>query len=248
VATNDDDILGAGRFPTEAHLPAAGGETCPGGVSEGAGEARREEGARHGEPADPVLSEPVLAEPVPAEGAAAAAPSPKRSRRGTFEVVVLVLLAFLLALSLKTYVAEAYEIKGKSMEPTFSDTERVVVLKAFYELGRGDIVVFESSEDPGKDLIKRVVGLPGETVEVRGGTVYVNGKPLDERAYSSRRSRRPFPSGRRAVARLGPDEYYVLGDNRPDSHDSRYFGPVRAESIKGKVVVRWWPFGQFASF
>ncbi|MBI4601081.1 MAG: signal peptidase I [Planctomycetes bacterium] len=159
--------------------------------------------------------------------------------------MLLVLTALVLALSLKTYVAEAYEIKGKSMETTFLNGQRVVVLKSFYEVGRGDIVVFASSEDPTKDLIKRVVGLPGERVSIRGGRVYINGEPLDEDyARHDARDLRDGP----VESRVKRGYYYVLGDNRPDSHDSRYFGAIPASSVKGKVVARWWPFSEMRAF
>jgi signal peptidase I len=183
---------------------------------------------------------------VPFSSAAGARGKPRRERSGALEALMLVLSAFLLALTLKTYVAEAYEIKGRSMEETFSDGQRVVVLKAFYALQRGDIVVFASSEDPGKDLIKRVVGLPGEVVQIRRGGVYINGKRLEE-DYLKPNARGRYETTREPV-RLDPNCYYVLGDNRPDSHDSRYFGEVPKGSIKGKVVVRWWPFSMFKSF
>jgi signal peptidase I len=169
----------------------------------------------------------------------------KKERNGLLEALFLVLIALVLALTLKTYVAEAYEIKGKSMFPTFENGQRVVVLKAFYEIKREDIIVFTSKEDPSKDLIKRVVGLPGETVRIAGGQVYINGVELPE-AYAQHddRDRRERPLERRIPA----GHYYVLGDNRPDSHDSRSFEEVPATNIKGKVLFRWWPFGEFRSF
>lgn len=166
-------------------------------------------------------------------------------RNGVLEAFVLVLVALVLALTLKTYVAEAYEIKGRSMEPTFHHGERVVVLKAFYGIHRRDVIVFASSEDPTKDLVKRVVGLPGETLKVVGGSVYVNGVHLDETYI------RNFQAGYRDtvyVSRVPEGHYYVLGDNRPDSHDSRYFQSIPAASVRGKVVVRWWPLSALESF
>ncbi|MGQ9589207.1 MAG: signal peptidase I, partial [Planctomycetota bacterium] len=164
--------------------------------------------------------------------------APRRERSGILEAFALVLVALVLALTLKTYVAEAYEIKGRSMEPTFHNGERVVVLKAFYEIHRHDIVVFASSEDPSKDLVKRVVGLPGETVRVVGGRVFVNGEELKETYI---RDFRPGFGDVVYEAKVPPGHYYVLGDNRPDSHDSRYFHAVPAARIRGKVVLRLWP-------
>ena len=134
------------------------------------------------------------------------------------------------------------------MEPTFQNGQRVVVLKAFYGLETGDIVVFASTEDPTKDLIKRIVAGPQDELSVVNGKLKVNDDLVDEGYLLGREtgfeyeSRLPHPNP------LPEGEYWVLGDNRPDSHDSRYFGPIPAESIKGKVVVRWWPFDSLRSF
>ena len=179
----------------------------------------------------------------------------RKEKNGVIEALVLVLIALVLALTLKTYVAEAYEIKGKSMQTTFESGQRVVVLKAFYSIGRGDIVVFSSSEDPAKDLIKRVIGLPGERIKVAGGNVYINGESdsgspqgwwqlTEAYAKHDERELRDSP----IETRIPDDEYFVLGDNRPDSHDSRSFGPIPLSSIKGKVVVRWWPPETLSSY
>lgn len=171
--------------------------------------------------------------------------APRRERSGFVEALVLVLVALVMALSLKTYVAEAYEIRGRSMEDTFHNGQRVVVLKSFFEIARGDIIVFASSEDPNKDLIKRVVGLPGETVRIFRGDVFINGKKIDE-AYAKHDAR-----DRRAQARtetIKPGHYYVLGDNRPDSHDSRAFEAIAAGSIRGKVIACWWPLADMKAF
>ncbi len=168
-----------------------------------------------------------------------------RARSSVLEALVLVLLALVLALTLKTYVAEAYEIKGRSMAPTFHNGERVVVLKVLYGVERGSVVIFSSRDDPTKDLIKRVIGLPGEHVRIEPGRVLVDGKPLEER-YIKDQAFGEYDAPVDEV--LGPNEYFVLGDNRDDSHDSRRFGPVPIEALKGRVVVRWWPFHEVSTF
>ena len=187
----------------------------------------------------------TVATPPPEAAGASRAEKAGKERSGLLEAFVLALIALALALTLKTYVAEAYEIKGRSMEPTFLSGQRVVVLKAFYEIHRFDIVVFTSTEDPSKDLIKRVVGLSGETLKVSGGRVYIDGRKLDEKyaRHDQRELLEEFPE-----TRIPPGHYYVLGDNRPDSHDSRYFEAIPLSNIRGKVVVRWWPFSEFRSF
>ncbi len=182
----------------------------------------------------PAESEDAGKAPAPPEGKPQA---PGKGSGSFLEVALVVLLALFLALLLKVYVAEAYEIKGRSMERTFHEQERVMVLKVFYEIRRGDVVIFSSSENPEKDLIKRVIGLPGDVIEVNDGEVSVNGEKLDEHRYAITRNHRPQV----VKDRVPPGKYYVLGDNRPDSMDSRQFHAIDASSIKGKVVLRWWP-------
>ena len=166
-------------------------------------------------------------------------------RSAVAEIVVLVLLAFTLAMTTKTYVVEAYEIKGRSMVPTFDDGQRVVVLKLFSDIQRGDIVIFSSQDDPGKDLIKRVIALPGERIQIRKGIVRINGKVLKE-GYLEDKDYGLYDA--EIDEEVGLGQIYVLGDNRDDSHDSRRFGSVSEESLKGKVVVRWWPFHEVKTF
>ena len=166
-------------------------------------------------------------------------------RSAVAEIVVLVLLAFTLAMTTKTYVVEAYEIKGRSMVPTFDDGQRVVVLKLFSDIQRGDIVIFSSQDDPGKDLIKRVIALPGERIQIRKGIVRINGKVLKE-GYLEDKDYGLYDA--EIDEEVGSGQIYVLGDNRDDSHDSRRFGSVSEESLKGKVVVRWWPFHEVKTF
>ena len=200
-------------------------------------------------------TEPVEAEDVDAAAVDAKTPpaDPVRKRgllercyrSAVAEIVVLVLLAFTLAMTTKTYVVEAYEIKGRSMVPTFDDGQRVVVLKLFRDIQRGDIVIFSSQDDPGKDLIKRVIALPGERIQIRKGIVRINGKVLKE-GYLEDKDYGLYDA--EIDEEVGLGQLYVLGDNRDDSHDSRRFGSVSEESLKGKVVVRWWPFHEVKTF
>ena len=200
-------------------------------------------------------TEPVEAEDVDAAEVDAKTPpaDPVRKRgllercyrSAVAEIVVLVLLAFTLAMTTKTYVVEAYEIKGRSMVPTFDDGQRVVVLKLFSDIQRGDIVIFSSQDDPGKDLIKRVIALPGERIQIRKGIVRINGKVLKE-GYLEDQDYGLYDA--EIDEEVGLGQIYVLGDNRDDSHDSRRFGSVSGESLKGKVVVRWWPFHEVKTF
>ncbi len=136
-------------------------------------------------------------------------------------------------------------VDGHSMEPTFHGDDRLVVSRAHYLLGRperGDIVVFNSlvpsEADRGVMLIKRLVGLPGETVELRDQLVYINGEPLAE-PYIKEECRLSRCSDETWV--LGDDEYFVMGDNRNNSRDSRRFDAVPIQKIVGQVIFRYWP-------
>jgi signal peptidase I len=175
-----------------------------------------------------------------------------RRRRRTRHVVEWVLLvggALVIALLIKTFLFQAFYIPSESMLPTLEKNDRVLVNKLayqFHDVARGDIVVFKAP--PGvapdvKDLVKRVIGLPGETIEARAdGNVYINGKRLVERWLPDGVRTRP---GFKPI-RIPPDSYYVLGDNRPDSKDSRYFPShfVRKDDIVGRVFVRIWPLNR----
>lgn len=138
-------------------------------------------------------------------------------------------------------------VSGHSMEPTFYGDDRLVVSRVHYLLGepqRGDIIVFNSL-DPreaadGVMLIKRVIGLPGETVEMRDQIVYVEGSRLDE-PYTLEACRLSNPRCRDKTWTLGPNEYFVMGDNRNNSKDSRVFNAVPLPKIVGQVIFRYFP-------
>ncbi len=201
------------------------------------------EGGQYGAPGDEIfVPPPGGAADMPPHDSTGEEKEEEKPRSGILEALALVFVAFALALILKSYVAEAYEIKGRSMWPTFKSGERVIVLKAGYTVQRGDVVVFASTEDANKDLIKRVVGLPGDRIELRDGKVFVNGEPLEE-AYVELPALSASPE-----ETVPPEKYYVLGDNRPDSHDSRYFRSIPKGNLRGEVVLRWWPFEEFDFF
>jgi signal peptidase I len=129
-----------------------------------------------------------------------------------------------------------FKIDGSSMEPNLHHDEYVIVDKVTYLFGRpqrGDVVVFYLEGQP-KDYIKRIIGLPGETLEVRNGTVYVDGLPLDEPYVAP-------GSDMESAIQLGPDQYYVMGDNRSNSSDSRNFGPIELGNIVGRAWIVYWP-------
>lgn len=148
------------------------------------------------------------------------------------------------------FLFQPNQVKGHSMDPTFHDGEYILTDKISFRMGlprRGDVVVFASPKNADVDFIKRIIGLPGERIKIRSGKVYINGALLDESTYLA------------AGVYTGPEsflaenqeysvptgKYFVLGDNRPGSSDSRDFGPVVPKEFIGKVFFRYWPIDRF---
>jgi signal peptidase I len=198
-----------------------------------------------GEVATPPVEPPVEV-PQPAEDGAVGSSRQKakanRKKQG-YEWLVLVAASLAVALVVRGFLIQAFYIPSESMVPTLVKNDRVLVNKLSYKLHdvhRGDIVVFKAP--PGaataqvKDLIKRIVGLPGETIEGRNGSISINGQPLDEPYLSPDVRSRDFPP-----EKIPPDKYYVLGDNRQDSRDSTFFHAIDESAIVGRAFVKIWP-------
>ena len=174
-----------------------------------------------------------------AEAEASGGPSALRT---IIEWVAVIGGALAVALVIQSFLVQAFYIPSSSMEPTLEVGDRVLVNKLSYDLhdvNRGDLVVFERPDGSAgdiKDLIKRVIGLPGETVEIRDGSVLIDGRVLDE----------PYLADDEVLVEFAPvqvpeDQVFVMGDNRDDSRDSRVFGPITIDSIVGRAFVRVWP-------
>jgi signal peptidase I len=154
--------------------------------------------------------------------------------RELVETLILTLVIFLVI----RFAVQNFRIEGYSMEPNFHDGEFLLVNKILYMLRppeRGDVIVFVPPTSSSRDFIKRVIGLPGDRVEVINGKVYINGEMLDE----------PYPlnvaSYSAPAVTVPPDEYFVLGDNRNNSSDSHSWGTVSVKKIIGKAWVTYWP-------
>jgi signal peptidase I len=151
------------------------------------------------------------------------------------EIVETLLLTAIIFLAVNTAVGR-FRIEGPSMQPNLHEGEYAIVDKISYQLHppeRGDIIVFERQGQP--DLIKRVIGLPGETIEIRDGQVLINGLPLPEPYLTS-----PMV-GSMPPQTIEADHYFVMGDNRNNSSDSRSFGTVTAQVIVGRAWIIYWP-------
>jgi signal peptidase I len=155
-------------------------------------------------------------------------------------------IALSLAIVIIIFFYQPVKVEGTSMTPLISDQERIFINKFVYRFGpieRGDVVVFWYPLDRSKSFIKRVVGLPEDTVEIREGRVYLNNKMLEE-PYIPAESEdfATYPA-----TRIPNGEYFVMGDHRSSSNDSRMFGPVPRKFIYGKAVFAYWPVDHFGS-
>lgn len=158
-------------------------------------------------------------------------------------LVVVLVITYLIV----HFVGVRTEVIGTSMTPTLENGDNLIVEKLSYRFGdpqRYDIIVFPYPENPKKHYIKRIIGLPGETVQIMDGYVYINGELLDE-SYGNAVMNNAGVAAEPVV--LGSDEYFVLGDNRNNSEDSRYaaVGNIKRSDIAGRAWVRIWPFKSF---
>jgi len=179
----------------------------------------------------------------------------RKTRRAIIEWTILIGSALVIAILIKTFLFQAFYIPSESMKPTLNVGDRVLVNKLSYkvhDVNRGDIVVFETpprAKDANgeiKDLVKRVVALPGDTLETHGGQVFINGRQLNE-PYLLKGIKTCAPNSTEATCadfpprKIPADDVFVMGDNRPASKDSRYFGPIKESLIVGRVFIRIWP-------
>jgi len=204
--------------------------------------------------ADPADPEPAGTEPAEAgpAGTGSRRRRRRRRRRALAETGVIIVVAVLLAGLMRTFAFQTFWIPSASMVPTLGVYDRVLVQKAFFswhDVREGDIVVFShppldqcGGPQEGGDLVKRVIALPGQTIYSQGNSIYVDGRRLAEPylpGYDPLGP--PIPDAtRQHPYRVPPGEFYMLGDNRADSCDSRYWGPIQGSSIIGKVVLTIW--------
>jgi len=176
------------------------------------------------------------------------------SSRTVLEYVVLAVVAISVALLIQAFLVKPYRIPSPSMEDTLLVGDRVLADRIswrFSDPQRGDIVVFHPPT-PGPVLIKRIVGLPGDTLSLRDGAVYVNGERLTEpyvhRVDGAPEPTEPFTMGLpwnlQQSYTVPADSYFMMGDNRTDSADSRDFGPVARDQLVGRAFARYWPVGR----
>ena len=160
------------------------------------------------------------------------------------ETVETIVIALVLAFLIRTFVVQTFWIPSGSMRSTLLEGDRIMAYKLFYGIDRvqmGDIIIFKFPLDPSADFVKRVIGLPGDTVEIKNKKVYINGERLIEPYVSHSDSWNVgFPRDEYGPIKVPPGSLFVLGDNRDSSEDSRYWGYVPDKNLVGEVFLIYW--------
>jgi signal peptidase I len=165
-----------------------------------------------------------------------------------YSFIETVLVSLVLAIVLYLFIMTPHEVVGNSMHPTYKNGEFLMANKISYKFSepqRGDVVIFQYSE--AQDFIKRVIGIPGDEVMIKDGKIYINGNLLKESNYlldSVITNGGSYIHEGQTIT-VGENQYFVCGDNRPNSSDSREFGPVDRGKIKGKAWIVFFPFSEF---
>lgn len=176
---------------------------------------------------------------------------PTSPMRNAIEWVLVIVGAVLIALIVRNFVMQSFQIPSESMSPTLAVGDRVLVNRLSYRLhdiNRGDVVVFDrpATSPKGPDdpdyLIKRVIGLPGETIEARDGVVHIDGAPLDEPYIDDSVATKDLDE----PVQIPEGEIFVMGDNRTNSEDSRFIGPIAEDSVVGRAFAVIWPLSRFS--
>lgn len=162
------------------------------------------------------------------------------------ETIVVALSIFVVVY---LFLVQPHEVKGNSMEPNFHNNEYILTDKISYRFSdpkRGDVVIFKSPKNPDVDYIKRIIGIPGEKVKIQSGFVYINDKKINEVYLRENTVLYPGSSMQEGADIIIPENYYfVMGDNRSHSSDSREFGPISQANIIGRAFMRYWPLSEF---
>lgn len=152
----------------------------------------------------------------------------KNAKNNTWEFIKVVLISLAIVLPIRTYIAQPFIVSGESMEPNFHDGEYLIIDELTYQFRqprRGEVIVFRYPLNPREFFIKRIIGLPGETVEIQTGKVVAKAAP-------------------NVTMILSENEYFVMGDNRPNSSDSRFWGALPKNKIMGRALLRLWPIAR----
>lgn len=171
------------------------------------------------------------------------------------EIIKVVIISLAIIIPVRYFLIQPFYVNGASMEPNFHDHEYLIINEIVYRVddpARGDIIVFRYPKDPSQYFIKRIIGLPGEKIKIKDNKIYIyndkypNGVVLNEEVYLPEDMQTPYFSKSEFV--LGDNEFFVMGDNREQSLDSRKFGAVPRRLIIGKAWIRGWPFDKIQIF
>jgi len=179
------------------------------------------------------------------------------------EIIKIFLLALIVIMPVRVFLFQPFFVQGASMEPNFENGQylivnelgykktdlKIAVVKPFKDISRGDVMIFRYPKNPKQYFIKRIIGLPGEEIEIKNGKVYIHNKENLEgfRLEENYLSRTLLTEGE-GKHKLEDDEYFVMGDNRSHSSDSRMWGPINEDDIIGKVLLRAWPIAEAKVF
>ncbi|MFA7468660.1 MAG: signal peptidase I [Desulfotomaculaceae bacterium] len=166
--------------------------------------------------------------------------SEKKQKSALLEILESVAIAVLLAVLIRMFLFQPFIIPSESMYPTLQISDRIMVNKLSYHLGdpgRGDVIVFKYPMDPSRDFVKRLIAVGGETIEVRDNVIYINGNAVSEEYLPPDL----IMNGDFGPVEVPPGTYFMMGDNRNSSEDSRSWGMLPEENIIGKAVVIYWP-------
>lgn len=179
-----------------------------------------------------------------------------KAKRELWSWIRAVAIAILIALLVRHFIFSNYIVRGESMMPTLQDGNRLVVNKIGYSVGtphRFDVIVFHATKT--EDYVKRIIGVPGDTISYKNDQLYVNGNAVDEPYLQKYRDALPEEQqltenfslkSKTGKIRVPEGKLWVMGDNRENSEDSRYFGFINEKSVVGKVSVRYWPFSEWS--
>ncbi|MFH1413214.1 MAG: signal peptidase I [bacterium] len=170
-----------------------------------------------------------------------------------WEITKMVVISLAIIIPIRYFLVQPFYVKGASMEPNFHDNEYLIIDEISYRFNepqRGEIIVFRYPEDPKEYFIKRIIGLPGESVEINNGDIYI----YDNNNLDGYKLTEPYldenlkTTGSRQKIEVPAGAFYVLGDNRNASKDSRVFGPISYDYVIGRVFFRGWPFDKISTF
>jgi len=170
---------------------------------------------------------------------------------GLYEIIKTITFVLLAAFIIRYFLIQPFVVEGQSMEPNFHNNEYLIVEKVsyrFHQPKRGEVIIFKAPNNPQFDYIKRIIGLPGETIKISNSNVYVNDIRLDESYLTAAEKTYLTQDPKITIERsLGQDEFFVLGDNRTHSSDSREFGALNKSNIIGRVWVSVYPWNNFGT-